>query len=123
MPRGFRRDNAATNIARGLGELRDKRSFISLPKQTHGELQGHKILYGADKSAMRVYLFQVNWAQNNGIGRCENCGRHVTEVSGEWHHLRSKAGERCDCVPGNGAVFCHLCHHDAHVQVKFGIDV
>ena len=121
MPRGFRKDTDATMCAR----FEDKRSFISLPKLTHGtDAESHLILYGKDKAILRAEIFRRNRAQfRDGYPRCAKCNRIVSELSesscgGEWHHIRNKPGERCDCAE-NGEVLCRRCHRPEHPQTKF----
>lgn len=122
MSRGFKEDTYATMCAR----FEDERSFISQPKHTHGDhAVPHLILYGRlDKGPVRAKIFQRNRAQfRDGYPRCAKCNRIVSESSesrcgGEWHHIRNKPGERCDC-PENGEVLCHRCHRPEHPQTKF----
>lgn len=117
MPRGFQKDLAATRDAYARGLLIDvkRRSFISQPKAIPGECetpQPHLLLYGADKTAQRMKLFQ---RENN---RCEVCNSVLSwggEESygdpfvGEWMHLRDKPWNKCDC-PINASLRCHE-HH------------
>ena len=94
MPRGFKRDMPETEAAYASGRLIDakRRSFISRPKFISGECstpQPHLILYGADKTAQRMKLFQ---RENN---RCQSCkcvviwgGDEMIEgMVGEWKHI------------------------------------
>jgi hypothetical protein len=143
MPRGFQRDRSAT----ALMHFRDKRSFVSKPKiiwgecpiqidrlgRTH-EMRPHLILYGQDKAPIRAEIFQRNREANGGVNRCVKCGTEVFEMMlvdyrddgqvirrGEWHHVRNKPGERCDC-PENGEVICGGplgCHRDEHPQPRW----
>jgi hypothetical protein len=126
VPRGFKRDRQATSCVRFL----DKRSFMSQEKQIgpHGGI--HFILYGADKGPMREQIFHRNRENNGGENRCVKCGRRVYEhvhedlqahFGGEWHHIRSKPGERCDC-PQNGEVVCGGatgCHRNEHPKPRW----
>lgn len=84
----------------------------------------HVILWGLDKSAMRAEIFCANRNTNGGINKCVKCGNRVIErpeedagyavnAIGEWHHIRNKPGERCDCVE-NGEVRCKRCHSKEH---------
>jgi hypothetical protein len=122
MSRGFKVDKLATMGA----QFEDERSFISLPKRTHGpDEESHLILYGKkDKGIVRAEIFRRNRAQfRDGYPRCAKCNRIVSESSesscgGEWHHIRNKPGERCDC-PENGEVLCRRCHRPEHPQTKF----
>jgi hypothetical protein len=88
----------------------------------------HLLLFGKDKAPIRAEIFRRNREANGGINRCVKCGTEVFEMShypitldmqGEWHHIRHRAGERCDC-PENGEVRCATCHKLEHLQVKFG---
>lgn len=121
MPRGFKRDLAATRDAYASGRLIDvkRRSFISEPKAIPGECdepQPHLILYGADRTAQRMKLFQ---REGN---RCETCKCVVAwggdddrefdaefRVFGEWQHIRDKGWNKCDCL-ANARLSCHNCH-------------
>src|ERR1035437_8755490 len=108
--------------------LQDRRSFISMPKAIPGECgepRSHALLYGADKVLTRMLIFQRNRAENRGVNRCCDCGKVVYEdfssagyFTGEWHHVRNKSGQRCDCLD-NGLVTCRFCHKKRHVRVKF----
>ena len=124
MPRGFKRDEAATAEA----GFEHYRSFVSMPKAIEGgcaEPKPHLLLHGDDKAPIRAEIFRRNREANGGICKCVKCGRRVYEEAvfpdperGEWHHIRNKSGERCDC-PENGEVRCSFCHRQAHVMVKF----
>jgi hypothetical protein len=132
MPRGYKIDRSATATALFTGALRDKRSFISLPKHTHGdEAVPHLILYGKDKGPVRAEIFRRNREANGGINVCWKCHCVVLENEeslcpisdwnpsiGHWHHLWDKPGQRCDC-PEAGAVSCPACHRASHKQVMF----
>ena len=122
--RGFKRDEEATKAA----GFADPRSFISMPKHIVGETDRplpHCILYGEDKSRQRIFVFDTNRRRHKGWNACESCGKTLWENTsyppdrGEWHHIRSKAGERCDCVE-NSEVRCRSCHREEHVQTQFG---
>lgn len=120
--RGFKKSHVETEIYKFL----DPRSFISQEKQI-GEHGGtHFLLYGKDKSWMREIIFRENREANGGFNVCVECGHRVFETAeeghqmrGEWHHIRSKPPERCDCSQ-NGAVICRDCHRDHHVRPQFG---
>ena len=126
MPRGFKRDQAATLLA----EFKNRRSFVSQPKTIEGEgadPKPHLILHGQDKGQIRAEIFRRNREANGGVNRCWKCGREVFEQShypitmdmqGQWHHLRNKPGQRCDC-PENGVVSCETCHRPEHPQVRW----
>lgn len=118
MPRGFRKDIPATEKAYRTGLLIDikKRSFISQPKAIPGECdepKPHLLLYGADKTMARMRLFKREKS------RCQACGNLVAwggedplaqpGYVGEWHHLRNKLWNRCDCLE-NAELFCGFCH-------------
>lgn len=128
MPRGFKKDFVATSLAHINKQLSDPRSFISLPKHTHGdEAVPHLILYGLDKGPIRAEIFRRDRENHHlagmDINRCRNCGKRVFESgwigrNGEWDHILSKAGQRCDC-PENGRVVCRACHRASHKQVMF----
>ena len=126
MPRGFRIDRQATADAFRDGRLTDKRSFISLPKEIGSHTGRHYILYGEDKKWMRARIFEYNRSKHwPGVNCCFQCGCIVSGCPpirgyprGEWHHIRSKPGERCDCLE-NGVVACAKCHRDQHVRTKF----
>lgn len=120
--RGFKKDRQASAHVAFL----DKRSFMSQEKQIgdHGGI--HFILYGKDKAPMREIIFRENREANGGFNVCVECRRRVVEgaqegsgLRGEWHHLRSKPAERCDCSQ-NGAVICVGCHRNKHVRPQFG---
>lgn len=135
MPRGFKRDEAATKLAYATGKLIDekRRSFISWPKFivdecNEGVPKPHLVLYGKDKGTIRVEIFRRNREANDGENRCWKCHRLVFEELGwpdplgsSWHHVRHRDGERCDC-PENGVVSCVIgtCHKEEHLQVQFG---
>lgn len=123
MPRGFHKDEQATKAANFL----DRRSFVSLPKvtpHTNGAAEPHFLLYGKDKGPIRAEIFRRNRQENQSdVSRCWNCGVPCYEKNdfyrGEWHHVNSGAGERCDCVE-NSVVSCAKCHRAEHVQTQFG---
>jgi hypothetical protein len=134
LPRGFKVDYGRTQIARVAKIIRDKRSFVSLPKHTHGDAAvPHLILEGVDKGPIRAEIFrrdrEAQKGSWNGLNRCWKCGRQVFENSedaptlrsvGQWHHDLNKAGQRCDC-PENSLVSCSGgCHEEEHPQVQFG---
>lgn len=132
--RGFKVDHMATALARLEGEflLTDARSFVSQPKitnHTNGVALHHLLLKGADKGAMRAEIFRLDREQNGDENKCWECGRIVIESEedygfdmgytvGQWHHINSKAGQRCDCRQ-NGAVSCDRCHRSAHLKVEW----
>lgn len=126
--RGFKVSRVETEIYKFL----DGRSFISQEKQVgkagepgaHGGT--HFLLYGKDKSWMREIIFRENREANGGFNVCVECRRRVVEsvdesssVYGEWDHIRSKGGQRCDCS-ANGQVLCFTCHKSKHVGPRFG---
>lgn len=126
MPRGFKVDKEATRLAC----LDNTKSFVSQPKAIPGECdepRPHLILYGQDKRMMRSTIFQHNREKNHGTTRCAECNRRVWEegaagrgiLAGEWHHVRNKGGERCDCQE-NGEVRCRECHGREHPKPQFG---
>jgi hypothetical protein len=136
MPRGFKKNERATREALATGFLQDKGSFISQPKAIKGECEGpkpHLVLKrgSADMAVVRAEIFRRNRAKYKGGCRCEGCGDEVFEhledsevgkwgmQRGEWHHIRNKAGERCD-DPENGEVICHRCHSERHPRPQFG---
>lgn len=123
MPRGFKRDEAATLAAR----FEDYRSFVSQPKAIKGECdepKAHLVLYGADKAPIRAEIFRRNREANSGLNRCVKCDCIVFELDewsyrrGQWHHVRHKSGERCDCSE-NGEVWCSICHKGEHPQPRW----
>lgn len=118
MPRGFKRDEAATKAA----NFHDSRSFVSQPKIVEGECtepKPHLVLARCleDKGPIRAEIFRRNRVKWNGTNRCDKCELSVTEgpscFTGEWDHIRNKPGERCDC-PENGRVACRACHKERH---------
>ena len=127
--RGFKKSHVETEIYKFL----DDRSFISQEKQigkpgepgAHGGT--HFLLYGKDKVRMREIIFRENREANGGFNVCWKCKVRVFEhaeegdpLRGQWHHLRHKDGERCDCKQ-NAAVSCSgICHREEHLQVQFG---
>lgn len=126
MPRGFKRDEAATLAAR----FEDYRSFMSQPKIIKGECiepKAHLVLYGfEDKAKVRQEVFRCNREKYEGVNRCVECLRRVIEGAqegnvwrGEWDHIRNKAGERCDC-PENGQILCRECHYRKHPHIMSG---
>ena len=133
MPRSFKKNVQATHEALATGFLQDKRSFISQPKIIKGECEEarpHLLLAGVDKAPVRAEIFRRNREKNGGVNRCVKCNILLLEHSpvidryglGEWHHIRKKPGQRCDC-PENGEVVCggrSGCHRKLHPQVQFG---
>src|ERR1700674_2615333 len=129
MPRGFKRDETKTAEAKNTGlYCLDRRSFISLPKIIKGECtepKPHVILFGKDKAPIRAEIFrrnrEANRTRDGAPNRCWKCHKQVLEFApypfdldqGHWHHVRHKAGERCDC-PENGVVSCVDCHRKEH---------
>lgn len=119
MSRGFKRDEPATEAAYAKGLLIDAkhRSFISQAKLIEGENdepEPHLLLFGADKTKARMWLFQ---RERN---RCQKCRCVVVWGSdefgwseygevGEWSHIRDKPWNKCDC-PKNMSLLCHRCH-------------
>jgi hypothetical protein len=129
MPRGFKVNRWATRQAR----FSDSRSFVSISKAIPGECdkpKPHVLLYGKDKTMMRDRIFQRNRDANNGLYRCDGCTNQVAKDEypswtppghnglGEWHHVRHRAGERCDCM-ANATILCRLCHRPRHPQTQF----
>lgn len=129
MSRGFKKDIAATESAYKRGLLIDAkhRSFISQPKLIPGENdepEPHMLLWGADKTAARMKLFQREKS------RCQKCGRIVTWNSGpyggEWMHERDKPWNKCDC-PANASLRCHEHHQGPGTEhykrrPRFGVE-
>ena len=128
MPRGFKVDHERTQHIFNVKRWRPGMSFISQPKIIKGECtepKPHLILIGEDKGPIRAEVFRRNREAHSGLNRCAGCGFVVSEQDtygerlGHWHHIRNKAGERCDC-PENGQVLCNWCHKQEHPQVQFG---
>lgn len=148
MPRGFKVDIAATLARFGYERWKPGLSFVSQPKIIKGEcpiqqdylgrtyeLRPHLVLYGDDKGPIRAEIFRRNREANDGLLLCWKCRNPVVEypeddwrdqdikriasMMGEWHHVRNKPGERCDC-PENGIVSCSACHKPEHPQTQFG---
>ena len=98
MSRGFKRDIPGTKAAKFL----DKRSFRSI--------DGHDLLFGADKGVRRQQIMDRD-GQN-----CRVCGAHALERlgMGEWRHLENEHNNfrRCDCMEG-GQWAHHSCHFKA----------
>lgn len=124
MPRGFKRDISATDEAYAAGRLIDRkhRSFVSQPKAIPGECdepKPHLILWGADATAQRMNLFR---REKN---RCQVCKLAVVwggedndvQFVGQWHHIRKRAGQRCDCLV-NARLLCAACHSGEHAERK-----
>jgi hypothetical protein len=132
VPRGFKVDIQATFERFGYRWKRQRPplSFMSMPKFIRddvGSLMPHIIAYGDDKAPIRAEIFRRNREANGGENRCWKCGTTVFEIApdefcfayvGEWHHLRNKSGQRCDC-PENGVVACKACHIPEHPQVRW----
>lgn len=119
--RGFKNSRVETEIYKFL----DGRSFISQEKQVgragesgaHGGT--HFLLYGSDKGWMREIIFRENREANGGFNVCAACKCRVFEHAGaEWDHVRSKAGERCDCKQ-NSQILCAPCHRKKHISVQW----
>lgn len=116
MSRGAKRDHATTRLAREMGWLRDKRSFVTLPALHDGK--PHVRLFGEDKSRVCDLVYYVS-------GLCVQCGiftyRNFDECHpqhGEVDHIKNQPFERCDC-PHNLRVLCHACHQKRHVRIKW----
>jgi hypothetical protein len=107
VSRGFKRGVEETRIARERGQIRDKRSFVSL--------DGHSILYGVDKTRRREEIYV------RAQGRCEGCvvRHYVPWESGEMHHRQGGLTGRCDCLE-NLMWVCSEFHRAQHVQVRLG---
>ena len=91
MPRGFRKDIAATQDRK----LLDSRSFVSrqlILGNYECQNAKHEILYGKDKSARRREVYE------RAKGRCEQCGRAASWETGEWDHIKGGLTGRCDCL-------------------------
>ena len=108
--RGFKKDTPGTKAAGFV----DKRSARTI--------DGHDILFGADKSARRTEIFQRD------KGMCQMCGGHASVSAyrladaGEWRHLLNEHNnfKRCDCMEG-GEWAHHKCHFAAdHPGVQLG---
>jgi hypothetical protein len=101
MSRGFKRNHEATAQA----GFHSKASFISL--------DGHLVLYGADKKPIRLLIYQ----RDRGI--CRECGHTAGWFRGEWHHVANEHNNfrRCDC-PEGGEWVCGPCHRKKHVLVQ-----
>lgn len=113
--RGFKRDEHSTRLIRFL----DSRSFLSLPKAIKGECDipdAHFILHGKDKANQRILLFE----RDRECGICRH--EFVDENEGEWDHIRTTAGERCDCLANGRRVHVH-CHQKRHAvrSPRFGM--
>jgi hypothetical protein len=109
MPRGFKRDSAATDAAR----FEDYRSFVSLPKMGIT----HLVLFGADVEPQRRAVY----ARDRGLCQIQgpNCLRRVLAWD-EFHmdHILHGPGQRCWCLH-NLRVVCEMCHRQRHVRPKF----
>jgi hypothetical protein len=114
--RGFKRSPIETAKLLEVGLLVDERSFLSL--------DGHVVLYGADKSAQRARIHA------RAKGRCQVC-RNIAPLDGDegyaggWHHIETEAGKHCDCFHnsswrcGHFVRNCHTKEH-AHRRPRFG---
>lgn len=103
--RHFRRWPAQTELAHYL----DRRSFVSLP-DIHGV--PHEILFGEDCTTRRRDLFE------RSEGLCElqanaDCRVVATWDDGEWHHVNTQPGKRCDCLHA-AKWSCKNCHQLLH---------
>lgn len=130
MPRGFKKDVALTKLARQEGTLTDKRSFISLPKQTlhtNGKPKPHLILYGTvDVGAARERAIErASWL---GLMYCQNseCQAIITDDAHEMdphkahmRHINDKPAERCDCDE-NVEMVCRRTHALDHPDGRIG---
>ncbi len=106
MPRGFKRDEAATAEAYETGRLTDKRkrSFISR--------EGHELLAGEDKSRRRSEVMERD------KGLCQGCPKpHFVGAMGEWDHIKSGNSGRCDCLH-NGRWVCAAFHRRRHLRPR-----
>lgn len=99
--RGWKRDHIATQQAGFL----DSRSYISL--------DNHRLLYGEDKSLLRIQV----WAAAQG--KCGVCGTEAPlnsqeENRGNLRHLENKHNDfrRCDCPEGCMWAHQKTCHMD-----------
>jgi hypothetical protein len=138
VPRGFKVDYELLRERQArdprhelLGGMDDPRTFVSLPKvtsHTNGKAVPHILAFGIDKEKLRAEIFRRNRQAHGGVNRCVECHNEVYEDTteeefkgwsvpwnkiGEWHHIRNKPGERCDCVE-NGEVRCKRCHSKEH---------
>jgi hypothetical protein len=104
MSRGFKRDIAETKHAHEIKLLKDRRSFISLPKPSeHGDI--HHLLAGVDVGPTRRLVFLRD------AGMCRWCGQFVSEEFGDMCHRENKTGKRCDCLAN-----LYWAHHGCHFQ-------
>lgn len=112
MPRGFKRDRAETDYRRSRKIYVDPRSFVG--RSADGSL--HDMLYGADKGIQRALILVRDEYT------CQVCGRHLTDENAEWHHIKNKPTERCDCLH-NGETRCAMwlsdCHRKEHPQPQW----
>jgi 5-methylcytosine-specific restriction endonuclease McrA len=107
MPRGHKRDLAATREARFL----DPRSFISR--------DGALFLYGDDWGPHREKLFERTKGQceqiiqNNGCAGPIRCARLIRLDTMESHHVIERGKRGSDDLE-NLLGICHGCHQRAH---------
>ena len=106
MPRGFKRSPMATQV----WNFEDEKSFVSTT--------GHLVLWGKDKSKMREMV------HGRAQGKCQACGKEAPlegeeGYRGEWHHIETAVGKRCDCLHNASwrcGRFVGDCHSKEHAK-------
>lgn len=115
MPRGARKDKAATKCLRANGLFLDGHSFIGMPDINGGV---HLYLKGDDVKMQRERV----WAKSKR--KCGLCKTEIVypegdfETGWEMDHIKGGLSERCDCLHNLQAVH-HKCHREKHVQTRF----
>jgi len=109
MPRGFKRDERATQRLFENGLFLDDRSALVYDAYH----VPHLILRGKDMERQRDRVMERD------KGRCQIRGKRCQQIAHHLHHKKGGLTGRCDCSHNlEGA--CFGCHSQEHVQVRFG---
>lgn len=104
--RGAKKDLATTRLAREMGWLKDRRSFVTMPALYDGK--PHLRLYGEDMSRVRKMAFERDEY------KCTVCGTHDEENWLELDHYPVSRGQCGGDEISNVRTRCRDCHRARH---------
>lgn len=86
---------------------------------TEGQKKYHKYLQTDHWKTLRDFALFRNWRKNNGILKCDDCGK--TGVTGfDVHHNKYPSGGDYENLdnPHYHIVLCHRCHEIIHDKIE-----